>query len=96
MLVEANAVRRIEPRPFHGHSPVLSGPLSCSKMAQSLKGIVFAGTTRNHPALTAIPYFFYPVATPARNNNEVHHVYLSKRTHEEGLPCLQHVDFLTV
>jgi hypothetical protein len=55
---------------------MLSGQLSFSKMAQLLERIIFAGTTRDNAALPAIPDFLYPVAGPARDNNEVNHVYL--------------------
>jgi hypothetical protein len=57
------------------HFPLLSIPLPCSKITQSLDGVVLVGVTRNYSAVAAISDFFHPVARPARNNDEVQHVH---------------------
>ena len=58
---------------FQPNLPLLSILLPCSKITQSLDGIVFAGITRDYSTL-ALPDFLNPVARPARNNDEVQHV----------------------
>jgi hypothetical protein len=47
-------------------------------MAKLLDGIILTGTTRDYPSVAAILDFFDPVATPARNNDELH-VHLSSK-----------------